>query len=60
VSHKNHDPSSSSWGQVIVILAIAITAATGAGHNGVTNPRPPTVCAQLRVLPEVDLVAQHV
>jgi len=35
--------------QVVVSLAIAITATAGTGHT-VTSPRPPTVCAQLRVL----------
>lgn len=43
MSRKN-DPSLSGWGQVIVILAIAITATAGAGHNPVTNPQPPAVC----------------
>jgi hypothetical protein len=50
VSHKTHKRGSSGWVQVVAGLAIAIAATAGAGHNEVTNPQPPTVCAQLRVL----------
>jgi len=52
VSRKTHKPVSSGLVQVVVSLAIisASAATAGTGHNGVPSPRPPTVCAQLRVL----------
>lgn len=49
MTKKKHQPSVPGWVQVVVYLAIAFTAAAGAGHNDVA-PRPPTVCAQLRGL----------
>jgi hypothetical protein len=49
VGRKTHKPGSSGWVQVVVALAIAYTATTGAGHSVVSTPRPPTVCTQLRV-----------
>jgi hypothetical protein len=50
VSRKKPDPGTSGWVQVVVGLAVTLTVAAGVGHNGVAAPRPPTVCAQLRVL----------
>jgi hypothetical protein len=50
VARKKPAPSLAGWVQVVAGLAIAITATAGAGHNEVTNPQPPTVCAKLRVL----------
>ncbi len=58
MSKKRQAPSLSGWVQVVVSLAIAFTAAAGAGHNDVPSPRPPTVCTQLRVLGV--LVARHI
>ena len=50
MSRKKPAPSLTSWVQVVAGLVIAIAATAGAGHSEVTNPQPPTVCAQLRVL----------
>jgi hypothetical protein len=50
VSKKTHEPSAPGWVQVVIGLSVAIAAAAGAGHNGVTRPQPPTVCVQARVL----------
>ena len=49
MSRKTPDSGSSGWVQVIVILAITVTATAGGTHNGVTSTRPPAVCAPLRV-----------
>jgi len=50
MSRKKPNPGSSSLVQVAVSLAIIAAATAGTGqHNGVPSPRPPTVCAQLRV-----------
>jgi hypothetical protein len=54
MSRKKPNSGSSGLVQVVVSLAIiaasaAATAGTGQ-QNGVPSPRPPTVCAQLRVL----------
>lgn len=49
MSRKTHKPDCPGWVQVVVSLAIVATATAGTGHNGVPSPRPPTVCAQLRV-----------
>jgi hypothetical protein len=50
VAKKKPDPRLSGWVQVVVSLAFVVVATAGAGHNGVPSPRPPTVCAQVRVL----------
>ena len=47
---KGHSPKLTGLAQVVVSLAIALTAVAGAAmHSDVPSPRPPTVCAQLRV-----------
>ena len=48
MSRQTHKQGSSGWVQVVVSLAIITAATAGTGHT-VTSPRPPTVCAQLRV-----------
>ena len=48
MSKKKQAPSLSGWIQVVVSLTIAVGVTTGTGHV-VTSPRPPTMCAQLRV-----------
>lgn len=51
MSKKRQASGLSGWVQVVVSLAIIAASAATAGteHNGVPSPRPPTVCAQLRV-----------
>ena len=49
MSRKNHEPGLTGWVQVVVGLAIIAAATAGTEHNDVPSPRPPTVCAQLRV-----------
>ncbi len=58
MSRKKQDLSLSVWVQVIVSLAIALAATAGTGHSVVPSPRPPTVCAQVRILGEPH-VARH-
>ena len=50
MSRRKRDPNLSGWVQVIVGLTVVVMATAGVGHDIATNPRPPTVCAQLRVL----------
>jgi hypothetical protein len=50
MSRKKSRTGLSGVVQVVVSLVIVIAATAGAGHSGVASPRPPTVCAQLRVL----------
>jgi hypothetical protein len=59
MSRKKSHTGPSGVVQVVVSLAIVIAATAGAGHSGVASPRPPTVCAQLRVL-EVSHVVRHI
>ena len=49
MSRKEPAPRAVGVAEVIVVLALAIAVTARASHNGVANPRPPTVCAQLRV-----------
>jgi hypothetical protein len=56
MSKGKQDPSLYGWVQVIVGLAIALTATTGASHNDVTTPRSPTVCVQSTSLMSSHLV----
>ena len=59
MSRKKSHTGLSGVVQVVVSLAIVIAAAAGAGHSNVASPRPPTVCAQLRVL-EAGHVVRHI
>ena len=59
MSRKKHKPGSSGWVQVVAGAIVVLAATVGAGHSNLTSPRPPTVCAQLRLLP-VALVAHRV
>lgn len=48
-SSPNPGSNSSGVAQVVVSVAFAVMAAAGVGHNLVPSPRPPAVCAQVRV-----------